>query len=74
MIASGLVPGRAERYEAIRDDAGSGRRHEVELSDGRIIEICARLTPARGWVATHEDVTEARRAADRIAYLAGTTR
>ena len=29
-----------------------------------------RPTPTGGWVATHEDVTEARRAADRLAYLA----
>ena len=42
----------------------------VELSDGRIIEIRHQPMLGGGWVSTHEDVTEARRAVSRIAYMA----
>ena len=67
LIETGLMPETQQRDlhngegEALRDSA---------LSDGRIIEICIRPTPSGGWVATHEDVTDARRTAQRIAYLA----
>src|SRR5258708_3902465 len=30
----------------------------VELANGRVFQICHRPMPDRGWVATHEDVTE----------------
>jgi diguanylate cyclase (GGDEF)-like protein len=43
---------------------------EVHLSDGRIIDIHRRPLANGGWVATHEDVTEQRHAARRIAHLA----
>ncbi|HEY7806364.1 MAG TPA: EAL domain-containing protein [Croceibacterium sp.] len=49
--------------------AGDGR-FEVALSDGRIVEVRVRAMPAGGWLATHEDVTEARRTVSEIAYLA----
>jgi diguanylate cyclase (GGDEF)-like protein len=70
-VETGLFPDSAEHYlEIIRTTDDIGRQFEVNLCDGRIIEICMRPTPSRGCVATHEDVTEARQAADRIAYLA----
>jgi diguanylate cyclase (GGDEF)-like protein/PAS domain S-box-containing protein len=34
----------------------------VELTDGRVVQICHRPMPDRGWVATHEDITERHRA------------
>jgi len=43
---------------------------EIQLPDGRIIDIHRRSLPDGGWVCTHEDVTEQRRAAHQIAYLA----
>lgn len=46
------------------------KEHEVTLSDGRIIKFQRQPLPAGGWVATHEDVTEARRTNQQIAYLA----
>ena len=30
----------------------------VELANGRVIRICHRAMPDRGWVATHDDITE----------------
>ena len=43
---------------------------ELELPDGRIVDVHRRPLPGGGWVSTHEDVTESRRAAQKIAYLA----
>ena len=34
----------------------------VELTNGRVVRICHRPMPDRGWVATHEDITERHRA------------
>ena len=42
----------------------------TNLHDGRIIHILSRPTANDGWVATHEDVTEAKRAEQRVAYAA----
>lgn len=39
---------------------------EVELEDGRIIAIHHQPMPDGGWVATHEDVTERRRAEEAL--------
>jgi diguanylate cyclase (GGDEF)-like protein len=41
-----------------------------ELSDGRVVAIARRPMSNGGWVATHEDITERRRAEARIAHLA----
>jgi len=42
----------------------------VELRNGRIIEIHHRPMPDGGWVATHEDITERRRAEQSVAHMA----
>ena len=44
-----------------------GLRH---TPDGRTIQIVHKSLADGGWVTTHEDVTERRRAEERIAYLA----
>ena len=41
-----------------------------ELSDGRVISIVRRPMQDGGWVTTHEDITERRRAEARITHLA----
>ena len=43
---------------------------EIALSDGRVINVHCRILADGGWVATHEDITERRKAEERIAYLA----
>ena len=40
------------------------------LRDGRIIHVVTQPIEGGGWVTTHEDVTEAKRSEERIAYLA----
>ena len=42
----------------------------TSLRDGRIISIVNHPTADGGWVATHEDVTEQKRAEERISYAA----
>ncbi len=42
----------------------------AESPDGRAISVTSRPMPGGAWVATHEDVTERRRAEQRIEYLA----
>jgi diguanylate cyclase (GGDEF)-like protein len=49
---------------------GSAFSKITSLRDGRIISIVNQPTKGGGWVATHEDVTEQKRAEERIAYTA----
>ncbi len=42
----------------------------LELGNGRTIAIQSQPLADGGWVATHEDITERRRAEDKISYLA----
>ena len=49
---------------------GAVFRRTTTLRDGRIIHIVSQPIEGGGWVTTHEDVTEAKRAEERIAHLA----
>jgi diguanylate cyclase (GGDEF)-like protein/PAS domain S-box-containing protein len=53
----------------VLENVGEGRTSaiEVELSDGRAIEVINRPMLDGGWVATHEDVTARKEAERRIA-------
>jgi diguanylate cyclase (GGDEF)-like protein len=42
----------------------------VELQDGRVIEVVNQPMAGGGWVATHEEITERKRAEAKIAHLA----
>ena len=53
-----------DEYLAWRDQlVVSEEQHDsvVELANGRVFRICHRPMPDRGWVATHEDITDLRR-------------
>jgi diguanylate cyclase (GGDEF)-like protein len=43
---------------------------EAHSKDGRVISVVNLPIPGGGWVGTHEDITERRRTAARIAHLA----
>jgi len=43
---------------------------ELLMRNGRIMDVHVTPLESGGWITTHEDVTERRRASDRIAYLA----
>jgi len=47
--------------ERLATDSERGKHAVVELANGRVFQICYRPMPDRGWVATHEDITERHR-------------
>ena len=49
---------------------GKTTQMQIDLPDGRSIQIVNRPLADGGWLATHEDVTEQRRSEAKIAYLA----
>jgi diguanylate cyclase (GGDEF)-like protein/PAS domain S-box-containing protein len=69
-VAAGLVPGDTDEY--VRTRLGNvslcdAHYAENELSDGRVYAVSHRPMPDGGWVATHIDVTEQRRAERQLA-------
>ena len=50
--------------------AGQLMTRTIELPDGRCMHGVSNPMPGGGWIATHEDATERRRAQARIEYLA----
>jgi diguanylate cyclase (GGDEF)-like protein len=71
-IANGTFSGNPKHYIGnihSRVDAGASTQF-AELDDGRTIAIVRQPMPGGGWVATHEDVTERRRAEMQIAHMA----
>ena len=64
-IAAGTFPLDPARYDAeLRAALKQGRSFtlNIELADGRIIAVVNQPSPDGGWVATHEDITERKRA------------
>ena len=62
-----------EEYHAWRNRVAESDKPTdsvVELANGCIIEIHHRPMPDRGWVATHRDITEQRRAEAEIVHMA----
>jgi diguanylate cyclase (GGDEF)-like protein len=49
---------------------GDVTRFVLEIEDGREVSVTSTPLTAGGWVSTHEDVTERRRAEAKIAYMA----
>jgi diguanylate cyclase (GGDEF)-like protein/PAS domain S-box-containing protein len=66
-IAAGAFPLDPAAYEAKLSaalKAGKAFTLNIELTDGRIVNVVNRPTATGGWVATHEDITE-RKTAER---------
>jgi diguanylate cyclase (GGDEF)-like protein/PAS domain S-box-containing protein len=64
-IDSGLHDGTAQEYIGSRvavSVTGAPTDAVLELNDGRVIAIANRPASDGGWVSTHEDITERRRA------------
>jgi diguanylate cyclase (GGDEF)-like protein len=64
------APDEYVRLIANIPDLGHDRVISLELRDGRTVAIQQRRMEDGGWVATHEDITERRRAESEIAFLA----
>jgi diguanylate cyclase (GGDEF)-like protein/PAS domain S-box-containing protein len=71
-VANGTFFGNPEKYVgdllAVIAQGGTAKQ-EVETSDGRIISVVNQPMVDGGWVATHEDVTEARRSEESFRLL-----
>ena len=64
-IAAGTFPLDSARYDGeLRAALKQGKSFTLttELADGRIIAVVNQPSPDGGWVATHEDITEQKRA------------
>src|SRR5579864_988489 len=64
-IAAGMFPLDPERYDReLRVALKQGKTFtlNIELADGRTIAVLNQPTGSGGWVATHEDITERKRA------------
>jgi diguanylate cyclase (GGDEF)-like protein/PAS domain S-box-containing protein len=63
--ATGAFSGDPDEYTnraMAATQAGETFRHVVELADGREIAISNEVRPNGGWVSTHQDITDQRRA------------
>ncbi|CCD85741.1 EAL domain-containing protein [Bradyrhizobium sp. ORS 285] len=69
--ASGSLTGDDGEYaNAVLRDIGCKTSQIIETPDGRSIQIVNEPIVGSGWLATHEDITERRRAEQRITHLA----
>ena len=69
--ATGSFDGDVERYVAlVLGDIGQRNAMVITTPDGRFVQVVNEPLADGGWVATHEDVTERRRAEERITHLA----
>ncbi|MBR0898600.1 EAL domain-containing protein [Bradyrhizobium tropiciagri] len=76
-IANGILKGETSDRAATQVlatlnalPAGEISSRVDELSDGRLICVTRQPMPGGGWVATHRDVTEQRRAEAKITHMA----
>ncbi len=72
-IANGTFTGDPEEHEVEMWNAlssGKTAPEIVELPDGRTMAVLRRRMANGGWVVTHEDITERRRAERQIAHMA----
>src|SRR5260370_40277005 len=70
---NGTFAGEPEAYVAkLMSEIAQGEtvNQLVELPDGRTISVSNHPMPEGGWVSTHEDITERRRGAIKIAHMA----
>jgi diguanylate cyclase (GGDEF)-like protein len=69
--ANGSFVGDDEKYCAlVLRDIGVRQSMIIETPDGRSIQIVNEPLADGGWVATHEDITERKRADEQITHLA----
>ncbi|WP_342111347.1 putative bifunctional diguanylate cyclase/phosphodiesterase [Methylobacterium sp. SI9] len=70
-VSSHIVEGQEEAGLLIEPPENTCAWTVAELKDGRAIDIARAPIPGGGWVCTHEDITERRRAEEQLRFLAG---
>ena len=69
--ATGSFVGNVDHYVGVvLGDIAKRNAMVISTPDGRSIQIVNEPVPDGGWLATHEDITERRRAEERITHLA----
>jgi diguanylate cyclase (GGDEF)-like protein/PAS domain S-box-containing protein len=69
--ATGSFTGDVKEFsDLVLRDVGRRNSMVIKTSDGRSIQIVNEPMADGGWLATHEDITERRRAEERITHLA----
>lgn len=71
--ANGFPEGTAELFHesyVARSFVNGSDSYQQEYPDGRVIAVSRRELPGGGWVDTHEDITERRRAEKQVVYMA----
>jgi diguanylate cyclase (GGDEF)-like protein len=71
-ISTGISPSSdaSNQIEPATAVGAKAPRELLELSDGRVIAVANQAMSGGGWVSTHEDVTERRRAEAQISHMA----
>jgi diguanylate cyclase (GGDEF)-like protein/PAS domain S-box-containing protein len=68
---TGSFVGDIDQYlEVVLRDVSHRNVMVISTPDGRSIQVVNEPVPDGGWLATHEDITERRRAEERITHLA----
>jgi diguanylate cyclase (GGDEF)-like protein/PAS domain S-box-containing protein len=68
---TGSFAGDIDHYvDEVLDDITHRNAMIISTPDGRSIQVVNEPVPDGGWLATHEDITERRRAEERITHLA----
>jgi diguanylate cyclase (GGDEF)-like protein/PAS domain S-box-containing protein len=68
---TGSFDGNVDRYvELVLRDIAQRNAMDITTPDGRSVQVVNEPLADGGWVVTHEDVTERRRAEERIIHLA----
>ena len=68
---TGSFTGDVDQYvDRVLRDIGQRNAMVITTPDGRAIQVVNEPLADGGWVATHEDITERRRAEERITHLA----
>ena len=68
---TGSFVGDIDHYvEVVLRDIAHRNAMVISTPDGRSIQVVNEPVPDGGWLATHEDITERRRAEERITHLA----
>ena len=68
---TGSFVGDIDHYvEVVMRDIAHRNAMVISTPDGRSIQVVNEPVPDGGWLATHEDITERRRAEERITHLA----
>jgi diguanylate cyclase (GGDEF)-like protein/PAS domain S-box-containing protein len=68
---AGSFVGDIDSYiDAVLGDVAKRNSMVISTPDGRSIQVVNEPVPDGGWLATHEDITERRRAEERITHLA----